>query len=81
MDMAQLLLSLDSRLAQTEARLTMNPSILNMNQGVNYMPASNSIDNSSLDFTNQQQVPPFEVGYLDFLNSNEQNQQSDAETW
>ena len=80
-DMAQLLLSLNSRLAQTEARLVMNPPLLNMNQGMDFIPTSNSIANSPMNFTNQQRFPPTDMGYLDILNSNEQNLQSDIETW
>jgi len=77
MDVSQLLLTLSSRLAQTEARLAMNPPQLDPNQGMNY-----DLDILPLDCKDiQQQAVPPDMGYLDNLNMNEQIMQPDLDTW
>jgi len=77
MDVSQLLLTLSSRLAQTKARLAMNPPQLDPNQGMNY-----DLDILPLDCKDiQQQAVPPDLGYLDNLNMNEQIMQPDLDTW
>lgn len=77
MDVSQLLLTLSSRLAQTEARLAITPPLLDSNQGMNC-----DLDIPPLEFKDMQQqgVPP-DMGYLDNLNMNEQIMQSDLDAW
>ncbi|KAL8971657.1 MAG: hypothetical protein Q9183_000946 [Haloplaca sp. 2 TL-2023] len=94
-DVSRLLLTLHSRLAQTEARLALNPSLPNTNQpAVNppYLDSSQAIGNDAgvldglraLD-TNcvdmQQQFPPTEMGFLDSMNMDGQIMQSDFDGW
>ena len=77
MDISQLLLTLSSRLAHTEARLAMNSPVLDANQGMNC-----DVEIPPLEFKDmQQQVGPPDMGYLDNLNMNEQIMQSDIDTW
>ncbi|KAL8653890.1 MAG: hypothetical protein Q9210_001841 [Variospora velana] len=54
-DLSPLLLTLHSRLEQTEARLALNAPILDPNQGLSVDPTSNNVDFSSFDIMDMQQ--------------------------
>ncbi|KAI4118123.1 MAG: hypothetical protein LQ345_001762 [Seirophora villosa] len=59
-DVSRLLLTLHSRLQQTEARLALNAPLLDPKHGMNIEPAPNAVDFASFDFMDiqQQQQPP-----------------------
>ncbi|KAL8959687.1 MAG: hypothetical protein Q9193_003485 [Seirophora villosa] len=61
-DVSRLLLTLHSRLQQTEARLALNAPLLDPKHGMNVEPTPNAVDFASFDFMDiqqqQQQQPP-----------------------
>lgn len=90
MDVSKLLLTLHSRLEQTEARLAMNAPPLDLNLGMIWDPIPSNVDFQSVNFMDMQQppqqVPPQPVAspdmaYLDNLDIDQQTLQSDNDTW
>ena len=94
-DVSRLLLTLHSRLAQTEARLALNPPLPNTNQAAMNPPYldssqaighdagfSNGLSASNTNYVDmQQQFPPTEIGFLDNTNMDGQIMQSDFNSW
>lgn len=89
-DMSKLLLTLHSRLEQTEARLAMKNPPLDLNPGTMWDPIPTNVDFQSLNFMDMQQTPqqgppqPLalpDMAYLDNLDVDQQTLQSDSETW
>ena len=84
-EMSRLLMTLHSRLAQTEARLAGNPLLFDQTPGIIGEPDSTEQDLRllmPLDSTEmQQQVPRSDIGSIDNLNINEQMFQPDLDIW
>lgn len=94
-DVSQLLLTLHSRLAQTEARLAINPPLPDPNQGAMNPPFLDSnrgigcnpmipggLDIPNMDFIDpRQQFPRPGMNFLDSMNMDEHMLQSDFDAW
>jgi hypothetical protein len=86
MDVSRLLFTLHSRLAQTEARLAINPQPFEVDNATNGGIALGQADGSPLDFLDVQQqrqqgmLPDMDC-VLDDLNMDEQLLHADMDTW
>ena len=81
-EMSRLLLTLHSRLAQTEARLAGTPPLVDQNQVINGEWNTNHGDLWPLDSLEmQQQIPPSDMGSLHNLTTTEQMSQSELDIW
>ena len=90
MDMSKLLMTLHSRLEQTEARLAMNNPPLDLNPGTMWDPIPTNVDFQPLNIMDMQQPPQqgppqqvtsADMAYLDNLEIDQQTLQSDNDTW
>lgn len=90
MDVSKLLLTLHSRLEQTEARLAMNGPPLDLNPGMVWDPVPPNVDFQSMNFLNMQQPPQHvpshpvtspDGAYFDNRDIDQQTLQSDSDTW
>lgn len=90
MDVSNLLLTLHSRLEQTEARLAMNAPPLDLNPGMIWDPIPSNVDFQSLNFMDMQRPPQQvpsqpvtspDMTYFDNLDIDQQTLQSDNDTW
>ena len=77
-DVSRLLMTLQSRLAQTEARLAINLPLPDLDQAMSFEPVPNAVEVPSLEATDtQQQSEPLDLGYFDDMVFDEQILQSD----
>ena len=90
MDVSKLLLTLHSRLEQTEARLAMNAPPLDLNQRMIWDPNSSGVDFQSLNFMDIQQptqqvssraITSPDMTYYDNLDIDQQTLQPVNDTW